>query len=284
MVKMERSDKRDEFDLYELFFKGVEIIRANFWVIVIFFIVGTLLGLSYYYSSTKIYETRMVVSSSILTRSYAEALMDKLNRHRRELNLKALTESLNISEASAKSIVHLDTEVVSQLDETKEPERFIVSAEVINQDILPDLQKGLVHHLANNEFVKVRVDQNKKYLSLMIAKVDEEIKDMEMLKGKIISGEFFQRTQGNVMFDPTTVNSKILELTKERINLQNNLELVNSVQVIEGFTKYQRPVRPKLSLSLISGSFVGLVFVSLLIAFKSVRRILRMADAAKKRA
>ena len=118
----------------------------------------------------------------------------------------------------------------------------------------------------------------------MIAKVDEEIKDMEMLKGKIISGEFFQRTQGNVMFDPTTVNSKILELTKERINLQNNLELVNSVQVIEGFTKYQRPVRPKLSLSLISGSFVGLVFVSLLIAFKSVRRILRMADAAKKRA
>jgi hypothetical protein len=284
MVKMERSDKRDEFDLYELFFKGVEIIRANFWLIVIFFVVGTLLGLTYYYSSAKVYQTRMVVSSSILTRSYAETLIDKLNRHRRELNLQALKESLNISEAAAKDIVHLDTEVISQLDETKEPERFIVSAEVLNQSILPDLQKGLVHHLANNEFVKIRVDQNKKYLSKMIDEVDEEIKDMEVLKEKIISGEFFQRTQGNVMFDPTTVNSKILDLTKERINLQNNLELVNSVQVIEGFTKYERPVRPKLSLSLISGSFVGLVFVSILIAFKSVRRILRMADAAKQRA
>ncbi len=284
MVKMERSDKRDEFDLYELFLKAVEIIRANFWLIVTFFLLGTLLGLSYYYSSTKVYESRMVVSSSILTRSYAETLIDKLNRHRRELNTKALMESLNISEAAAKSVVHLDTEVVSQLDESKEPERFIVTAEVLNQDVLPDLQKGIVHHLANNEFVKVRVEQNRKYLNQMIAKVDEEVKDMEELKGKIISGEFFQRTQGNVMFDPTTVNSKILELTKERINLQHNLELVNSVQVIEGFTKYERPVRPRFSLSLISGSFVGLLFVSILIAFKSVRKILRMADSAKQKA
>jgi hypothetical protein len=284
MVKMERPDKKDEFDLYDLFFKGVEIIRANFWLIAIFFVVGSLLGLGYYYSSTKVYETRMVVSSSILTRSYAEALIDRLNRHRRELDLKAIMESLNVSEPTAKNLIHLDTEVVSQIDETKEPERFIITAEVLNQEILPDLQKGLVHHFANNEFVKVRVEQNKKYLSQMIAKVEEEIKDMEVWKEKIISGEFFQRTQGNVMFDPTTVNSKILELTKDKITLQNSLELANSVQVIEGFTKYQRPVRPRLSVSLISGSFVGLLFVTILIAFKSVRKVLRMADAAKQKA
>lgn len=281
---MERPDKKDEFDLYELFFKGVDVIRANFWLIVSFFIIGTLLGLSYYYSSTKVYETRMVVSSSILTRSYAQTLMDKLNRHRRELNMKAIMESLNVSETAAKNVVHLDTEFISQIDESKEPERFIITAEVLNQDILPDLQKGLVQHLSNNEFVKVRVEQNKEYLSQMIAKVDEEIKDMEVWKEKIISGEFFQRTQGNVMFDPTAVNSKILELTKERITLQNSLELANSVQVIEGFTRYERPVRPRLSVSLISGSFVGLLFVSILIAFKSVRKVLRMADAAKQKA
>lgn len=280
---MERPDKKDEFDLYELFFKGVDVIRANFWLIVTFFVVGTLLGLSYYYSSTKVYETRMVVSSSILTRSYAQTLMDKLNRHRRELNMKAIMESLNVSETSAKNIVHLNTEFISQFDESKEPERFIITAEVLNQDILPDLQKGLVHHLSNNDFVKIRVEQNKKYLDQMIAKVDEEIKDMEVWKEKIISGEFFQRTQGNVMFDPTTVNSKILDLTKERINLQNSLELANSVQVIEGFTKYERPIRPRLSVSLISGSFVGLLFVSILIAFKSVRKVLRIADAAKQK-
>ena len=130
----------------------------------------------------------------------------------------------------------------------------------------------------------MRVEQNKKFMKQMLAKMDEEIKDMEAFKEQIVSGSFFRSAQGNVMFDPTNVNSKILELTKEKITMQNELELVNSVQVIEGFTKYERPVRPRLSVSLISGSFVGLVFVSILIAFKSIRRILQMADAAKQKA
>ncbi len=54
---------------------------------------------------------------------------------------------------------------------------------------------------------------------------------------------FFKATDGNVMFDPTAVNSKIIELTKEKINLQNALALANSVQVIEGFTKFESPVQ-----------------------------------------
>ena len=101
---------------------------------------------------------------------------------------------------------------------------------------------------------------------------------MEEFKRKISNGEFFERAKGNVMFDPTIVNSKILELTKEKINFQNSLALVNSVQVVEGFSKFEKPSSPKLSISLVAGSFVGLFFVAILIAFKSVRRILRMAE------
>jgi hypothetical protein len=191
---------------------------------------------------------------------------------------------LHVSQNTARKVVHLDTELISQIDETKEPERFIIKADVLDQDILPELQQGLIYYLSNNEFVKVRVEQNKAYLRQMLAKIDDEIKDMESFKERILNGDFFQRVQGNVMFDPTTVNSKILDLTKERINLQNNLELANSVQLIEGFTRYERPVRPRLSVSLISGSFVGLLFVSALIAFKSIRRILKIADGAKVKA
>jgi hypothetical protein len=115
-------------------------------------------------------------------------------------------------------------------------------------------------------------------------KVEEEITDMEAWKERISSGAFFQSVKGSVMFDPTTINSKILELTKEKITLENSLALVNSVQVIEGFTVFEKPTSPRLSVSLISGSLVGLTFVSVLIAFKSIRKLLRMADAAKETA
>ncbi len=279
---MDKAEKKDEVDLMEIFLKILNAIRTNFWLILLFFFIGTALGLAFYYSSNKVYESKMVVSSGILTSSFSEALIEKLNRHRRELNSKAIKELLNCSDETAKNLVKLEIEKVSQVDELKETDKFTITAEVLNQDILPDLQRGLVFYLENNEYVRVRVDQNRKYLQQMVSKLDAEIKDMEEFKQKLTNGAFFETARGNVMFDPTTVNSKILDLTKERINLQHSLELSESVQVIEGFTKFERHSRPRLSVSLISGSFVGLFFVGLFIAFKSIRKILRMADKANK--
>lgn len=278
---MEQARNKNEVDLMEVFLKILSAIRGNFWLIVLSFLVGTALGLAYYFSSSKVYESKMVVSSAILTSSFTEALVDKINRHRREQNSNAIKDLLNCDIETAKNLVYIEIDKMSQVDDLKEADKFIVTAQVLNQDVLPDLQKGLVFYLENNEYVKVRVEQNKKYLRQMVSKLDAEIKDMEGFKQKLTSGAFFETARGNVMFDPTTVNSKILDLTKERINLQHTLELSNSVQVIEGFTRFERPSSPKLMVSLISGSFVGLFFVGLFLAFKSIRKILRMADAAK---
>jgi len=281
---MEKSKNPEEVDLLQIFLRAVNTVRANFWLILVFFCIGTALGLTYYYTSIKVYESKMVISSGILTRSYSKTLIDVLNRHRRDVNYKAIMNLLNVSEETVKKIIHLDIENLSQIDDQKETDRFIITASVRDQEIFPDLQKGLIHYLETNEFVRVRVEQNENYLKQMVAKMEAEIKDMEEFKQKIITGAFFETAKGNVMFDPTTVNSKILELTKEKINLQNSLALVNSVQVIEGFTVFERPTSPRLSISLISGSLVGLVFVAILIAFKSIRRLLRMADEAKQNA
>ena len=281
---MEKVNNQDDIDLLALFLKTINIVRSNFWIILSFFLIGSLLGVSYYYFTNKIYQSSLVISSGSLTKSYAETLVENLNRQRRESNIQALTNSLNVSEQTARGLDRLRIQGVSEIEDLKESDKFIITAEVYNPEVFKELQNGLIYYLENNQFVKVRVEQNKKFMKQMLAKMDEEIKDMEAFKEQIVSGSFFRSAQGNVMFDPTNVNSKILELTKEKITMQNELELVNSVQVIEGFTKYERPVRPRLSVSLISGSFVGLVFVSILIAFKSIRRILQMADAAKQKA
>ncbi|MDZ7646816.1 MAG: hypothetical protein U5K54_06315 [Cytophagales bacterium] len=66
-------------------------------------------------------------------------------------------------------------------------------------------------------------------------------------------------------------------MNKERINLKNALETVNSIQVVEGFTVFQKPVSPKLSISLVAGSSFGL-FRCLIIAFKSLRKIVSLSE------
>lgn len=277
---MYNQKKQDEIDLMNVFLKGINIVRENFWSILIFFVLGVIVGLIHYYNSKAVYENKLVISSEILTKSFCQKLIQTTNKYREESNFKALAAQLRISESQAREIVSLKIEDLLEFNDLKEQTAFLITARVHNQEILPDLQKGLIQYLEDNDFVKIRVEQNKRLFEQTISKLTEEIKSIETLKLKISSGDFF-RGSGNIMFDPTTVNSKILELTKEKISLENKLALVNSVQIIEEFTPFQRPSSPQLSVSLASGCSIGLFFVGVLIAFKSLRRILRMAEAAK---
>lgn len=273
----------DEIDLLELFLKSVNIIQANFWLIVLFFILGSALGLAYFYSSKKIFENKMIISSDILTASYSRVLFETVNKHLGEGDSKRIASAFNISEDDAKQISSLKIENLTKADADalKETDRYLITAEVYDQSILPELQRGLISYLENNEFVKVRVEQNKTFLKEMITSTEREIKDMDNLKVRIFNGEFFQQTKGNIMFDPTSVNSKILELSEKKIKYQNDLQISNSVQLIEGFSSFQNPVKPKLSVSMAAGSMVGLFFVALLIAFKGIRKLLHIAETAK---
>lgn len=276
---MPDQKKNDEIDLVEFFLRAVNTFRANFWLIIFFFLLGSVLGLVYFFSSKRVFENKMIISSGILTESYTKTLFENANRYVREGNKGVLAKQFNISDKAAREINSLKIETLTKAE--GESERLVIIVEVFDQQILPELQRGLIHYLENNDFAKIREEQKKSYLKQMLSSVEKEIKDMEEFKIKIFSGDFFRSNKGNVMFDPTTVNSKILELIEKKISYQNNLEIVNSVQVIDGFTQFEKPTRPRLSLSLMSGALVGLFFVGLLIAFKSIRKLLSMAEAAK---
>ncbi|HEY5746426.1 MAG TPA: Wzz/FepE/Etk N-terminal domain-containing protein [Chryseolinea sp.] len=277
--------RKDEIDLLALLLQVVRAIRSNFWLIVLFFVLGTALGFGYYYSSRKVYENKMIVSSKIMTESYSKKLVDNLNQYIREGNKTALASQLGITEQTARELGYLKIEspYSNEGEVSKEIDRsyFVITVEVFSQDILPDLQKGLISYFENNEYVKIRVNQNREFLKTVIAKIDQEIKDLEGLKAKIYSGDFFQNSKNGVMFDPTVVNTKILDLTREKIKYQNDLELVNSVQLLEGFTRFDKPVKPLLSLSLVAGSSMGILLVIVFLVFKSIRKLLRMEEAAR---
>ena len=280
---MEKKNTPDEVDLLDLLLKGLNAVRANFWLILFFFLLGMALGLTNYFTERKVFENRMVVSSTIITKSYGKILIDKVNKHLGEDNVNIIAKDLKISPETVASLRHLSIEPVTEADEPKEADRFIIIAETYNQDRLADLQNGLVYYFENNEFAKVREKQNKEFLKQVISKFDQEIKDMEEFKQRLFKGDFLQSTKGNVMFDPTSVNSKILELTKEKLNFQNSYALANSVHIIEGFTPFEKPSKPRLSISLAAGSVSGLIFVGILLGLKSLRRLMKMADAAKEK-
>ncbi len=270
----------DEIDLLELLARIVISIKSK--LILGAFLVGSLLGLAYYQFVPKSYESRMLISSEILTESYSKTIAEDLNKLIRERNIESLSSKLNITPKEALALGKLEVKnAIEKADGRKEEEKnyLTISCQTSDNSIWPSLQNGLISFLENNDYVKIRVEQKKKYFTQVIEKIDKELVDLNDLKSRIANGQVTQSSKDNlILFDPTTVNTKILDLNKEKINLQNQLEIVNSIQVVEGFTVFEKPISPKLSISLSAGASFGLFIVALIIGFKSLRKIVSLSE------
>jgi phosphotransferase system IIB component len=281
-TKQSTTNSSDEIDLLELLAKLTLTIKRNFLSLVIAFVVGTGLGLAYYQFTPKVYEGKMILMSAILTESYSERITESLGILINEQNMEAIATRLSISveEASSVSKVEIENLKKSKVDDkSSENSIFIVTVRTTDNMLLPKLQEGIMNYLQNNEFVKIRVNHRKTYLQTMIVKVGEEINSLDSLKRKLFLGQpIYSKSSEMMLIDPTNIYTMIIDLNKEQINLKNSLELVNSIQLVEGFTIFKKPVSPKLSISLAAGASFGLFFVMVLIAIKSLRKIVRLSE------
>jgi uncharacterized protein involved in exopolysaccharide biosynthesis len=280
--KQSRADSSDEIDLLELSSKITLGIKNNFRSFVLAFVLGSLLGLAYYQFVPKVYESNMIVQSDILTESYGESITESMDLLIREQNLEILGSRMGIRPQKAASVVKIKVGSVKQKQSSttdKENNTFVVTVRTTDNTLLPDLQNGLINYLRNNEFVKIRVRQRQDYNKTMIEKVGQEIRSLDSLKKRLFNGKpIYSESAEMMLVDPTNIYSKIIELNKEQINYKNDLELVNSIQLIEGFTTYKKPISPKLSISLTAGVSLGIFFVFALMAIKGLRKIVALSE------
>jgi uncharacterized protein involved in exopolysaccharide biosynthesis len=280
--KQANASSSDEIDLIELLAKVTLGIKNNFRSLVLAFVIGSLLGLAFYQFVPKVYESNMIIQSDILTESYGERIAESMDLLIREQNFEILGSRMGISLEKAASINKIKIESVKQKQTNtteKENNTFIITVRTTDNTLLPDLQNGLINYLRNNEFVKVRVRQRQDYYKAMIEKVGQEISSLDSLKKRLFTGKpIYSNSAEMMLVDPTTIYSEIIKLSKEQIEYKNGLELVNSIQLVEGFTIYKKPVSPKLSISLAAGASIGVFFVLTLIAIKGLRKIVELSE------
>ncbi len=266
----------DEIDLQELAIRAIQFFKRNFKFIAISSILFTLLSIVAYFLLPKIYESRMIVMSDILTESYSKEITESLKNLIKEENYDVLAVRLGLTENEANEIKSLEIESVKKekaLEKENEQTIFIVTANIKNREILPKLQDGLVQYLRNNEFVKVRVRQRKETYQSLMEKIGEEINSLDSLKRRLFLGlPVYAKSSEMMLVDPTNIYSKIIELNKDKITYKNLLELADSIQLVEGFTVFQKPSQPKLSILLfigfLSGFFLAMGFLIIWHLFK----------------
>ena len=265
----------DEIDLVDLLKKTVKTVTSNILALVITLVISVGTAYVVYFNSKSVYESKMIVRSDILTEPFTNSMAESVNDLIKTKNHNSLKEKLVLGDNDALALVEIKISSLKGEVKVKEEKEdlafFLITIKVHNNTMLPRLQESLLNYLQNNEYVKVRIQLREEYYRQSIAKVDKEIQALDSLKSRITKGQPFSGNGSNmIFFDPTNVYSSSIELFKQKINLQQSLELVNSVQLIEGFTIPNRPIAPKLSVFLPVGFFAGLVLFGIFLMTKGV--------------
>lgn len=272
----------DEIDFSQLILSLVKVFGRNKILILTFIIVGPIAGTVYYYTTTKIYESSMMLRSDILNEAYSNNLIDNLKKLVDQRNEEVLSQKLNLSTAETIQIKDIKVKNVesSSSDKITQNVIFLISVKITDNDILPKLQKGIIKYLEDNEYVKKRVELKKERYANLIKKTRLDIQEMDSLKENFLSGTVFNQKSGSnvVFFDPTEVYTKVMSLYKEEITYMQELELIDSIQVIEGFTNFNKPIAPRRLRSIAIGLVIGFIIAFLSVLLHETGSYLRRLD------
>src|SRR5690606_11010854 len=237
-INLTPQSNDDEIDLKDLLKKIINILSRGTKTIILSILLGAILGLAYFFNSKTTYESNMILSSEVLVLANVKALLDPFEPLIEEGNLAVLAERLGVDEGIAAKIKEIEVKSTfeKESDNKEKMNYFEVTATVTDNDILPQLQEGIVNFLQNNEFVQKRVALKEDGLKTLIDRIDKEIAQIDSVKTKIGQSVPLSATSPNVvLMEPSNLYEQALKMAEKQQLYKTQLALIESFQVVQGF-------------------------------------------------
>jgi hypothetical protein len=256
----------DDIDLISIVERAFVFFRRYRLVFIIATVAGIALGSLQYYTSGKIYKSRLILHSSFLTNLEEIEIINYWNELLKRNEYNALAQSFNCDENMLHEVVSIEGSEILKNYSATNPNGFYIDARVRNNSVLPGLQKALVYGLNNTEYVKQRLVLRKKDLETLIDKVTSEIDKLDSVKKSIetvITSK--EKSSTSFMLDIPGVNKEFIDMNEKLLGYREELQFSSSgIQVLQSFVPLNTPV----SISLKVMILLGILFC-LFIAFIS---------------
>jgi hypothetical protein len=246
-------DKRQagEIDLLELVAGFFMALKRNLVLSLLLPIAGILIALGISSQSRDVFESSLLIETSLLTDSECEFLFAQLDKFG---VVPGLTKEQDDQVASFSfKVTRNDGPVLAEQNSylLNRSVYIEVTAKVFNKDILPALEKSLVEFINTNaSVVKHRIERGKFYND-MIRRIDTEIAAMDEIK-KQISG----KTQATYL-NPSELFENSVKLYEKRTEYEIKRTEINSIHLLKGFDSLTINAKMSLVLAAVIGFSVG---------------------------
>lgn len=262
------------------------------------------------------FSSSMVIESEYYDRDLMDGAVGELNALAEQEAYGSLAKKLNINEVEAENLRSLTVEAIlseddqmlldaylKSLQESKmtveelvalreklleKNYKYRITIEVFSNELLQNVQDGVLYYLENNDYVERRTNIEKENLMALRVKLQEEREKLNVLKS-LLAESFSQLSEqgrtgsNNVILgsaetatDPLNVYREDIKLYNQELGINKTLALMENVEVIKSFTAFKKPANLSLLLVLIYSGLIGLgaayVLVILLEANKALNR------------
>jgi hypothetical protein len=270
----------DDIDLINITERAFLFFRRYRIAFIIAILAGIALGCLRYYTSGKIYKSRLILHSSFLTNLEEIEIISYWNELLKRNEYSALSQSFNCDESMLHGVVSIEGSEILKNYSASNPNGFYIDARVKNNAVLPGLQRALVYGLNNTEYVKQRLSLRKKDVETLIDKVTAEIQKLDSVKRNIeaviTSGG---KNSTSFMLDIPGVNKEFIDMNEKLLSYREELQFSSSgIQVLQSFVPLNTPVSISLKVMILLGILFCLFIAFIFTIFQSV------AERLKKRA
>jgi capsular polysaccharide biosynthesis protein len=265
------DSSQEDIDLFNLIERSLLFFKKYKWAFIIAIIFGLAAGIFFYKAIPKTYSSRMIVHSFMLTNPEEIQIVSNWNQLLGKGEYEVLSARLNCQEQVLRKVKKIKAEEIQQVFSPTNPHGFIVDVLVTDNDILDSLQAAILFGFENTAYVKDKVEMRRTILRELIEKTSAEIKQLDSTKKElenIIAGK--EKSSSSLIIDGSNSNKQLIEMNEKLLSFKTDLQFANSVQILQGFSKFRKPSGPKLLPWLVMGLLACLVLAYMYALLRSI--------------
>lgn len=254
----------NEIDVVILIQQSIQKIKANQKKVFLVFSLPVLVSLLFYFLWPKQYELVLVGSSKYVRSEALTEIGRALNVAAKDKNADLLAVTLKIEPVLARNILKIKLnsirpDILAQSSAPQKETYFQLVITVSSSEQKDVLQGAFIDYFENNPNVVERKRLSQQMDKKMISKISSEIANLEEFRKELLSGKYSDPKF--IMMDPSKINQTIVDLNYQVAQLELNLETKNEFSVIQGFVTPEKPTFPRLGITILVGTALGLCLV-----------------------
>lgn len=219
-------------------------------------IIGAIVGISYFFTSSDVWESSVLIETSLLTPQEGEFLFSQLE------NVRLIP---GLTKEQQKEIKKIKYKVLEEKTENRLNDQSVylqATARVYNRKIFLVLQEALVELINTSPPVVRHRGERMLYYDHLITKIEEEISAMDSVKSQV-SGQI-QATYLN----PSLLYAQTVDLFREKMSLQIKRDEIKTVHLVKEFDYLSFDRKPPFLTLAFGGLVVGLLLVTVVLFVK----------------